>query len=90
MTNALEFQNGGPDLRLEVTLSGFIHLVWFPISVQQYLSQIFSYMCHEPLVSQETASSSAECSRDKPPFSFVRGQDSTMCDTIAPLQIMCL
>ena len=25
-----------------------------------------------------TASSSAECSRDKPPFSFVRGQDSTM------------
>ena len=26
----------------------------------------------------ETASSSAECSRDKPPFSFVRGQDSTM------------
>jgi len=29
------------------------------------------------LVSHETASSSAECSRDKPPFSFVRGQDST-------------
>jgi len=39
----------------------------------------FSYACHEPqLVSHETASSSAECSRDKPPFSFVRGQDSTM------------
>ena len=33
MTNALEFQNGGPDPRLEVTLSGFIHLVRFPISV---------------------------------------------------------
>ena len=32
------------------------------------------------LVSHETASSSAECSRDKPPFSFVRGQDSTMWD----------
>ena len=26
----------------------------------------------------ETASSSAECSRGKPPFSFVSGQDSTM------------
>jgi len=39
----------------------------------------FSYACHEPLlVSHETASSSAECSRDKSPFSFVRGQDSTM------------
>ena len=38
----------------------------------------FSYVCHGPLVSQETASSSAECSRDKPLFSFVRGQDSTM------------
>jgi len=37
----------------------------------------FSYVCHE-LVSHETASSSAECSRDKLPFSFVRGQDSTM------------
>ena len=33
-------------------------------------------------VSHETASSSAECSRDKPPFSFVRGQDSTMWDTV--------
>ena len=44
----------------------------------------FSYACHEPLlVSHETASSSsssAECSRDKPPFSFVRGHDSTMWD----------
>ena len=34
------------------------------------------------LVSHETASSSAECSRDKPPFSFVRGQDSTMWNII--------
>ena len=35
------------------------------------------------VVSHETASSSAsECSRDKPPFSFVRGQDSTMWDII--------
>jgi len=43
----------------------------------------FSYVCHEPqLVSHETASSSAECSRDKPPFSFVRGQDSTMWDIV--------
>ena len=31
-------------------------------------------------VSHETASSSTECSRDKPPFSFVRGQDSEMWD----------
>ena len=34
------------------------------------------------MVSHETASSSAECSRDKPPFSFVRGQDSTMWNTV--------
>jgi len=33
-------------------------------------------------VSHETASSSSECSRDKPPFSFVRGQDSTMWDVV--------
>ena len=39
----------------------------------------FSYACHEPqLVSHKTASSSTECSRDKPSFSFVRGQESTM------------
>ena len=30
----------------------------------------------------QTASSSAECSRDKLPFSFVRGQDSTMWDIV--------
>ena len=34
------------------------------------------------LVSHETTSSSAECSRDKPPFSFVRGQHSTMWDIV--------
>ena len=33
-------------------------------------------------VSHETASSSAECSQDKPPFSFVRVQDSTMWDIV--------
>jgi len=33
-------------------------------------------------VSLKTATSSAECSRDKPPFSYVRGQDSTMRDII--------
>ena len=33
-------------------------------------------------INYETASASAECSRDKRPFSFVRGQDSTMSDTI--------
>ena len=43
----------------------------------------FSYACHEPrLVSHETASSSAECSRDKQPFSFVSGRDSTMWDIV--------
>jgi len=43
----------------------------------------FLYACHEPsLVSHKTASSSAECSRDKPPYSFVTGQDSTMWDII--------
>jgi len=48
-----------------------------------YTSFFFSYACHELLlVSQETVSSSAECSRDKPPFSVVRGQDLTMCDII--------
>ena len=47
------------------------------------LAIFFSYACHEPqLVSHETASSSAECSRDKPPFSFDRGQDSTMWDIV--------
>jgi len=45
----------------------------------------FAYSCHQPqLVSHKKASSSAECSRDKPPFSFVRGQDSTMWDMVSP------
>jgi len=34
------------------------------------------------VISHETASSSAECSRYKPPFSFVRGQDSTTWDIV--------
>jgi len=34
------------------------------------------------MVNHETASSSAECSRDKLPLSFVRGQYSTMWDII--------
>ena len=34
------------------------------------------------VVTLETASSSVECSRDKPPFSFVRGQDLTMWDIV--------
>jgi len=39
----------------------------------------FSYACREPyFVSHKTASSSAECSRDKLPFSFVSGQYLTM------------
>jgi len=47
---------------------------WF---LRAHLS--FSNVCHGTLfVSQETASSSAECSRDEPPFSFVRGQYSIM------------
>ena len=38
-------------------------------------------------VSHETVSSSAECSRDKSPFSFVRGQDSTMWAVEEPKQL---
>jgi len=34
------------------------------------------------LVSQAVAASSAEWSWDRPPFSFVRGQDSTMWDIV--------
>jgi len=34
------------------------------------------------MISHETASSSAECGRDKPPFSSVRGQNSTMWDIV--------
>jgi len=43
-----------------------------------------SHMCFmsHNWVSHETAPSSSECSRDKPPFSFVRGQDSTMRDIV--------
>ena len=43
-------------------------------------SGLLLHACH--LVSHKTASSSAECSRDKPPFSFVGGQDSTMLDIV--------
>jgi len=39
-------------------------------------------MQEKPTGMHETASSSAECSRDKPPFGFVRGQDSTMWDIV--------
>jgi len=38
-------------------------------------------------VSHETVSSSAECSRDKSPFSFLRGQDSTMWAVEEPKQL---
>ena len=52
----------------------------------------FSYACCEPgLVSHKTVSSSAECSRDKPPFSFVRGQDLSMVTaTIRYDTIVCI
>jgi len=39
-------------------------------------------VAHLVRVSHETASSSAEFSRDKPKFSFVRGQDLTMWDIV--------
>jgi len=64
--------------------------VWGPAATQWSLIQteaatptglllLVGYVCHEPwLVSHETPSSSAECSWDKPPFNFIRGQDSTM------------
>jgi len=51
-----------------------------------YLSYCVNYLSMTVLSSHssshETASSSAECSRDKPPFSFVRGQDSTVWDIV--------
>ena len=57
--------------------------------ILQYLHLIFDkfrvnalYLCTAELVSHETASSSAERSRDKPPFSFISGQDSTMWDIV--------
>jgi len=53
------------------------------VSIEHFFFFFFSYACHEPqLVSHETASSSEECSRDKMPFSFVSGQDSTMWDIV--------
>jgi len=52
-------------------------------SIYYFFFFFFSYVCREPqLVSHKTASSSAECSRDKLPFSFVRGQDSTMWNIV--------
>jgi len=46
------------------------------------ISSVFFFSCVCVIGQPGTASSSAECSRDKPPFSFVRGQDSTMCDIV--------
>ena len=45
-------------------------------------SIFFLLVCVSWTMIGQPASSSAECSRDKPPFSFVRGQDSTMCDIV--------
>ena len=54
--------------------------------VKSILSQSYSSrmhaMNHNCMVSHEIASSSTERSRDKPPFSFVRGQDSTMWNIV--------
>jgi len=48
-----------------------------------YSSSCMPFMSHNwSVISHETVSSSTECSRDKPPFSFVRGQDSTMWDIV--------
>ena len=57
---------------------------FFTIAERNYRIRPFSsssrmrFMSHNWSAMHETASSYAECSRDKPPFSFVRGQDSTM------------
>ena len=69
-----------------LTIQSFIHS-WLTslecVALFFFFFFFFSYACHEPkLVGHETASSSAECSRDKPPFSFVRGQDLTMWDIV--------
>ena len=48
-------------------------LSWSSAAVSEWVSESYSH---------ETASSSAECSRDKLPFSFFRGQDLTMWNII--------
>ena len=73
------------DVQCDVLLPSRMHTTAFSIDQQLRRFVIclpmchffFLYACHD-LVSHETASLSAECSRDKLPFSFVRGQDSTM------------
>jgi len=72
---------------LEIASSQIVFLMLdektFRFSTSLVVSHFFSYVCHEPyLVSYKTASSSAECSRDKPLLSFVMGQDSTMWDIV--------
>jgi len=55
-----------------------------PIFVSEYLSLLLLLVCVTLTITgqPQTAPSSAECSRDKPPFSFVRGQYSTMWDIV--------
>ena len=48
-------------------------LSWSSAAVSEWVSESYSH---------KTASSSAECSRDKLPFSFFRGQDLTMWNII--------
>jgi len=62
-------------------------LILHNLTVSEFLAGIVYVLlllvCMSWTIGQlETASLSAECSRDKPPFSFVRRQDLTMCDII--------
>ena len=85
---AAKFSNShsGTDSELVVTNKTPVLQIRLQTSVHKILNpHSFSFLCtcHVLyLVSQETASSSAECSRDKLPFSFVR-QDSTMWDIVS-------
>jgi len=67
------------------TVSSLICDHWLILgSETRFLSEITFSSSHMRVMNHiwSTASSSTECSRDKPPFSFVRGQDSTMSDIV--------
>ena len=52
------------------------------VSFVNYDWPVWSSSSRMRVLYHKTASSSAECSRDKPPFSFVLGEDSTMWDIV--------
>jgi len=59
------------------------YLFSVPLTVGGWYTNVSNtYSRMRTITGQPSASSSAECSRDKLPFSFVRGQDSTMWDIV--------